>query len=354
MKKCFLFLGGLLFLVFCVLCFPYLTVPKFVEENRLPFQGSYWYNPYQDMDTMWHIANFHAHSKSWGLLTDGRKNHLDSIYKTYKDLGYSIINISNYNKITLKDSTAIPCYEHGFNIFKRHYLCLGAEKVRWLDFFFWQKLKHKQHIINQLKKSSHFVAICHPAFSGSFEPEDFSSLYNYDAIEVFNHYRTSVAHWDSALSSGYYAVLLANDDVHDISNMNETGVCFTVINNDIAFSMPVIEQLKKGVHYGVRVEKKTDESLKVKKLRINNIVRPKKIEIEQDILHVELDKQVKEIRFIGQGGNLKSSFSSTNRASYQFVNDDTYIRIEIFDDEGNYYIFNPVIKQEGTPNNLKH
>jgi len=345
MKKVALFLCGLLFLVFSFLFFPYLTVPKFVEDNRKPFQGNRFYNPYQELDSLWYIANFHAHSNSWGWLTDGRKNHIDSIYKMYKELGYTIINISNYHKITLKDSMAMPSYEHGVNIFKRHQLCLGASKVRWIDFFFWQKLKHKQHIINKLKETSEFVAICHPAFSGSFEPKDFSSLYHYDAIEVFNHYRTSVAHWDSALSSGYYAVLLANDDVHNISKMDETGVCFTVVNNDIDFSKPLIEQLKKGVHYGVRVEKHPNESLEVKKMRIAHIVHPKKIEITHNLLNVELEKPVREIRFIGQGGNIKCSVSDTNQATYPFVPEDTYIRIEVFDWEGNFYIFNPVIKK---------
>jgi hypothetical protein len=344
MKKFALFLCGLILLLLSFLLISYLFVPKFAEEKREPFQGEFFYNPYQNMDTAWYIANFHAHSKSWGFLTDGRKNHLDSIYNMYYDLGYTYINISNYNKITLKDSLSIPCYEHGVNIFKRHQLCIGAKKVMWFDLFFWQKLKHKQHIINQLKETAEFVAISHPAFSGSFEPKDFSSLYNYDAIEVFNHYRISVAHWDSALSSGYYAVLLANDDLHDISKMNETGVCFTIINNDITCSKPVIEQLKKGAHYGVRVALQPNENLEVKRMRMTNLVIPKKIDIVDNFLNVELNKPVKEIRFIGQNGVIKQALLNTHHAAYQFVSEDTYIRIEVFDYEGNFYIFNPVVK----------
>jgi hypothetical protein len=344
MKKFALFLCGLVFFLLSLLLIPYLFVPEFSEEKREPFQGEYLYNPYQNMDSLWYIANFHAHSKSWGFLTDGRKNHLDSIYKLYQDLGYTCINISNYNKITLKDSLSIPCYEHGINIFKRHQLCIGAKKVSWFDLFFWQKLKHKQHILNHLKKTAEFVAVCHPAFSDSYEPKDFSSLYNYDAIEVFNHYRTSIAHWDSALSSGYYAVLLSNDDVHDITKMNETSVCFTIVNNDINHSKPVIEQLKKGLHYGVRVAKLPNENLEIKKTRIANLVFPKKIDVVNNLLNIELNKPVKEIRFIGQNGVVKNSFSDTNQAKYLFVSEDTYIRIEVIDYDGNYYIFNPIVK----------
>ena len=346
MKKFALFLCGLLLLLLSVLFIPYLFVSELSEDTREPFQGEYLYNPYQNMDSLWYIANFHAHSNSWGFLTDGRKNHLDSIYKVYNELGYTYINISNYNKITLKDMLSIPCYEHGVNIYKRHQLCIGAKKVSWFDLFFWQKLKHKQHILNRLRKTAEFVAICHPEFSGSYEPKDFSSLYNYDAIEVFNHYRTSIAHWDSALSSGYYAVLLANDDVHDITKMNETGVCFTVINNDIAGSKPIIEQLKKGVHYGVRVVKQPNESLEVKKTRMANLVTPKTINLVDNLLNVELNKTVKEIRFIGQNGVVKHTLSDTCQATYRFIPEDTYIRIELFDDEGNYYIFNPVIRRD--------
>lgn len=342
MKKFSLFLSGFIVLLLSVLLLPYLFVPKFYEDNRQPFQGEDLYNPYQNMDTLWYVANFHAHSNSWGLLTDGRKNNPDSVINRYLNLGYTLINISNYNKITATDATTIPCYEHGINIYKRHHLCLDASKVCWYDLFFWQKLKHKQHIINKMKESAAFVAICHPAFSNSFEPKDFSSLYNYDAIEVFNHYRTSIAHWDSALSSGYYTVLLANDDVHDIENMSEIGVCFTVINNDAALSKPVIEQLKKGVHYGVRVAKQPNESLEIKKLRIAHLVHPKKIHLIENLLNVILDKPVKEIRFVGQNGVVKQSFSDTDTAFYTFIPDDTYIRVEFFDYEGNYYIFNPV------------
>jgi len=344
MKKIILFLCGFFLLGFSFLFFPYLTVPKFVKDNRLPFKGDSFYNPYQDMDSLWYIANFHAHSNSWGWLTDGRNNNVDSIYKYYKELGYNIINISNYNKITLKDSSALPVYEHGINIFKRHQLCLGATKVRWIDYFFWQKLKHKQHIINKLKETSEFVAICHPTFLGSFEPEDFSSLYGYDAIEVFSHYRNAIAYWDSALSSGYYAVLLANDDVHNISNIDESCVSYTVINNDIDFSKPLLEQLKKGAHYGVRLENYPNEGLEKKKWRIAHTIHPKKIEIAQNLLNVELDKPVKEIRFIGQGGKLKCSFSDTNQATYHFFPEDTYIRLELYTYEGNDYIFNPIVR----------
>jgi hypothetical protein len=344
MKKFALFLCGLVLLLLSILFIPYLFVPEFSEEKREPFHGEFFYNPYQNMDSLWYIANFHAHSKSWGWLTDGHKNHLDSIYKMYYDLGYSYINISNYNKITLKDALEIPCYEHGVNIYKRHQLCIGAKKVKWFDLFFWQRLKHKQYILNQLRETAEFVAICHPAFSNSYEPKDFSSLYNYDAIEVFNHYRTSVAHWDSALSSGYYAVLLSNDDVHDITKMDEINVCFTVINNDIVCSKPVIEQLKKGMHYGVQVAKQLNENLEIKKTRMANLVHPIKIEIVENILDIELNKPVKEIRFIGQHGVTKYSSSDTNHATYLFVSEDTYIRIEVLDYEGNYYIFNPVVK----------
>jgi len=339
----------ILFVGISFLLFPYLISPIYHFSKPQVFAGEQYYNPYQQMDSTWKVCNFHAHSKSWGGLTDGKNTNIDTIFKLYQKMGYAHIGISNYQKITQiekENILSIPAYEHGFNVKKRHHLCLGTDKVSWLDFFFFQTLNHKQFVLNTLKPTSDFLSINHPKFSNGFEEADFTHLSNYDAIEVFNHYRTSISHWDSALSAGYYAVLLANDDMHRLDKMDEVGTNFTVVNTNSLTRNDVIQALKAGRHYGVKAHLKTDENYQVKAKRIANLVHPKNIEVQNDTLFVQFDTMVSVIRFVGQGGQLKDSATFTNTAQYIFKSTDTYIRIEIDDADGNLYLFNPVVRSK--------
>ncbi|MDR1879048.1 MAG: glycosyltransferase family 39 protein [Bacteroidales bacterium] len=329
-----------------LLFIPYFVSPIYDFSEPKPFAGNRYYNPYQEMDTSWMIANFHAHSRSWGGFTDGKHTNIDSIFERYQQMGYTHIGISNYQKITYVDKeniASIPVYEHGFNVKKRHHLCLGAEKVSWLDFFFFQTLSHKQYVLNHLRSTTGFLTVNHPKFANGFEEADFSILSNYDAIEVLNHYRTSVGHWDSALSSGYYAVLLANDDMHKLNKMDEVSVNLTVVNTSSLARYDIIQTLKAGKHYGVKVHLKPDESYRVKTERNANLVHPTSISMQGDTLWVELDTLVSVIRFVGQGGKLKDTTLLSRSAAYIFDTTDTYIRIEIEDKDSNLYLFNPVV-----------
>ena len=306
MKFRFLFsilksLGIIILFLISFLFFPYLISPVYNFSEPQPFSGQKYYNPYQQMDGSWKVCNFHAHSKSWGGLTAGKGTNIDSIFETCQKMGYSHIGISNYqkiNQIERENIASIPTYEHGMNIKKRHHLCLGADKVSWLDFVFYQTLSHKQFVLNYLKPTTDFLVINHPKFSNGFEASDFRYLSNYDAIEVLNHVRRiSITHWDSALSTGYYAVLLANDDMHDVDNMDEVSANFTVINTNSLSRYDIIQALKAGRHYGVKSHLKTNENYQIKSERIANLIHPGKIEMKEDTLAVQLDAMVSVIRF---------------------------------------------------------
>jgi hypothetical protein len=266
-------------------------------------------------------------------------------------MGYDHIGISNYQRIThikKENIASIPVYEHGFNIKKRHHLCLGTDKVSWLDFFFFQTLSHKQFVLNKLKPATDFLVINHPKFSNGFEECDFTCLSNYDAIEVLNHYRTSIPHWDSALSAGYYAVLLANDDMHKLDKMDEISVNFTVVNVNSLSRYDIIQSLKAGRHYGVKAHLKPDENYQIKAERIAHLIHPSAIEMKGDTLLVQLDKAASVIRFVGQGGKLRNEALSTASAQYVFYQTDTYIRIEIEDRDSNLYLFNPIVRTDNS------
>jgi hypothetical protein len=339
-----IFLLGVSFLLF-----PYLISPVYDFSKPQVFEGQKYYNPYQQMDSVWQVCNFHAHSKSWGGVTDGKNTHIDTVFQRYQEMGYAHVGISNYQKITQiekENILSIPAYEHGLNVKKRHHLCLGTDKVVWLDFFFCQTLSHKQFVLNKLKPTADFLTVNHPKFANGFEESDFCYLSNYDAIEVLNHYRTSINHWDSALSSGYYAVLLANDDMHRLDKMDETGTNFTVVNTNILSRCNVVQALKAGRHYGVKAHLKTNENYQLKAERIANLIHLNTCEMQGDTLVVQLDTAVSLIRFVGQCGRLKDSVISTKSAQYIFQPTDTYIRMEIEDADSNLYLFNPVVRTD--------
>jgi 4-amino-4-deoxy-L-arabinose transferase-like glycosyltransferase len=340
-------LGIILVLLVGFLTAPYLVSPVYDFSEPKPFSGEGYYNPYEHIDDAWRLSNFHAHSRSWSGFTDGKNTHIDSILSIYQELGYTHIGISNYQKITAvhsADIASIPVYEHGFNVKKRHHLSLGTDKVSWLDFFLFQTIHHKQYVLNRLRSTSDFLTINHPSFAQGFEASDFSYLSNYDAIEVLNHYRTSLPHWDSALSSGYYAVLLANDDMHKLDRMDEVSVNFTVINTASLARYDILQALKAGRHYGVKVHLTPKENYQIKKERNAHLIHPKVIKMQGDTLFVEMDSVVRAIRFVGQGGEPKDSMLLTDRAYYIFDTTDTYIRMEVQDMDSNLYLFNPIVR----------
>lgn len=332
---------------------PYLASPVYDFVPGKQFSGQYIYNPYQQMQPSWKVANFHAHCKSWGGVTDGKNNSLQSFVDAYKYLGYDYFSVSNYQKIdNVKQADSnlffIPTYEHGVNVKKRHYLILGADRVFWSDFFFWQTLHHKQFMINSLRGNCDFLTINHPKFCNGFQPSDMAKLSNYDAIEVLNHYRTSIAHWDTALSSGYYAVLLGNDDMHHLDSMDEIATNFTVLNVDtIGNRYEIINTLRRGQHFGVKVHReRSTETYLFKKERIANLVLPDSIAVSGDTIHCAFTQTVGTINFIGQGGVLKQESLNTQSAQYVMDTADTYIRIEVYDKDSNLLLFNPIVRSQ--------
>ena len=142
--------------------------PSYSFDEPKPFQGTYLHNPYQNMNpNNWIRANFHAHTRQYGGLTNGRLNTNVMVDSVYSILGFDYIGISDYNKINYYDSANqifVPTYEHGYGIFKIHQLCIGAKKVRRLDYFAFQNLSMKQHTLNRLAKQTRLAIPAHPSF----------------------------------------------------------------------------------------------------------------------------------------------------------------------------------------------
>ena len=330
-------------------------VPSYSFDEPKPFQGSYLHNPYQNMNPdNWVQANFHAHSRQFGGLTNGRVNTNEMIDSVYSSLGFEHVGISDYNKINYYDSvnrSFIPAYEHGYGIFKIHQLCLGAEKVRHLDYFAFQNLSMKQHTLNRLAEHNRLVIPAHPSFvKKGYLIEDMKYLSNYKLMEVLNGFRISTAHWDTALSNGHLVYLVGNDDSHDMTDITDVATRFTMINAPENEAEQLLVALEDGNAVGVDFPVKRDETLKQKIERLkNNLPYITQVELKGDTLLVSASKPIHKVRFIGQEGReLAEAKAEAEMACYVIQPDDNYVRAELKFKDGTTLYLNPITRHESS------
>ena len=327
-------------------------VPSYSFDDPKPFQGSYLHNPYKDMDPdNWIQANFHAHTRQFGGLTNGRINTNEMVDSVYSVLGFDHVGISDYNKINYYDSvnpSFIPTYEHGYGMFKIHQLCVGAKKVRLLDYFAFQNLSMKQHTLNRLEKQTRLAIPAHPSFvKKGYLVEDMKYLSNYKLMEVLNGFRISTAHWDTALSNGHLVYLIANDDSHDVTDITDVATRFTMINAPENESEQLLKSLENGNTVGVDFPIKKDETLEQKICRIEkDLPFITKAELNDDTLLISSSKPFSNIKFIGQEGTELNSQKNKKTACYVIRPEDNYVRAELRFKDGTTLYLNPITRHE--------
>ena len=346
--KALLFIIIILVFIFTL---KYLTSPYYVFPEPKPFSGEELFNPYEGIDSIyWRKGNFQIQSEAWGGITDGRKNTNEAIDSIYSLLDYDIIATSDYQKINSYGEdcdTYIPVYEHGYGIYKNHHVMIGADRVVWKDYPIIHTIHHKQHMLNTLRSTCELVFIAHPKYTGGWVPEDMTWITNYDGIEVLNGFRVSLAHWDAALSAGKNMRILADDDAHDISNINEIGNYATIIYSPVLHGDSIVSAMKAGRSYGASIYRTWGEPMDEKIEKALNLPKLTKVELKGDTLIVAVNKMAREISFIGQGGALLDSITNVSEARYVIRENDTYVRAEIeFPNLTTYYL-NPVIRYDG-------
>lgn len=332
--------------VLTILTIPYVIAPVYDFPEPKPFSGKYWINPYSTLDTsmVWRKANFHLHSVAWAGTTDGSTeiHQLDSIYSS---LGYDVVSLSNYHKtdtLSPRDSLFIPTYEHGYNIQKTHQLSIGAHEIDWFDCILPQTLSVKQYVIQRMRDRSDVVTVAHPSFGRpSYYESDMSYLQGYHCMEVYNHYRTSYNHWDSALTAGIPVWCVGNDDSHNGLDAGETGVCWTMI----ASSNRTRTDITRAMFEGRTIAMKGIHGIVDNGLKSMNVIQNQL----GDTLHVELTAKADSIEIIGQGGRKKGVYKNQQSLSYQLKPDDTYIRLKVHTAE-NQMLLNPIFRSERVRN----
>ena len=334
-------------------------VPVYVFDEPVPFHGDYLLNPYQDIDsTYWKCCNFHGHTRQYGGMTNGRNNG-NAIYDSmYRMFGYDHVGISDYNKVNGyedgRDPGFIPGYEHGYNAWKTHQLCLGTKKVRRIDYFFFQTLSHKQHMLNKLCEQNRVVTVAHPSFvKGSYNVRDMKYLSNYRIMEVLNGFVDSPEHWDMALSNGHLVYLIADDDTHDVLKVNDIAMRITYLNAKENDANQLYDALLAGKAVGIHFNVDWDETMDEKLARFKrDIPYLNSARLDGDEFTVNVTKCIKRVRFIGQDGEVlknvkyKRNVDSVYTASYRIQPSDRYVRtvIQFFDNSTMW--LNPVTRHE--------
>ena len=331
-------------------CFLTLVVsPVYDFPESKPFEGAVWHNPYADVDDFhWRLGNFQIQSAAWGGVTNGQNNPSDRVFDVYKRLGYEVITISDYMQINgyhLDDVPWIPVYEHGYGLQKTHQVCIGAHDVVALDYPLFQTLNSKQYILQKLSESADIVAIAHPSVRNAYRLSDMEKLTHVELIEALSNFQHSLAHWDAALSAGKPLYLLANDDTHNLDNPFDYGKVATVVHCDTVNTAHVVSGLRKGIAYGIAVHTPDSENHERKVERFRDLPHLADVRIENDTLTVEADRQIAEVRFIGQNGRVQSTLQPDSAlAHYALAGDDTYIRVEIDIAPGHTLYTNPVYR----------
>jgi len=349
MKIFKIFIRSLLTLLLTYVALPYLISPVYNYPDPAPFSGKNYYNPYSDIQSLVpYKGNFHCHSNSWGLLTDGRSenNSPEKILKEYAFYGYDITGISDY--MSINPYSSVPEYEHGMGVKKTHQVIIGAESVLWIDFMLPHKTNHKQFILNILKDSNNVVMLSHPSWNNAYQPEDVKNLRNFDCMEILSTNRESVALWDTALSAGRPVFMMMNDDGHNAVNPDVTGRIFNLIYAKDKTTASVIDALKNGRNAGYEIPL---SSITVQQKKYHDeLVKLNSVNIVNDTLTIVFSDSLKTLRLKGQGGVLLAKKDSVSRIIHPIDEFDSYIRCEAEMYNGTRIFLNPIIKTDQISN----
>jgi hypothetical protein len=320
-----------------VLLLPFTVVPAYDPPAPTPFTGARWYNPYATLGPTWQRANFHAHSHAWGGLTNGHQS-IDEVRAAYVQRGYTVIGLSNYHRTdrAAGDTAFLAIYEHGFSIKKSHQLIIGARRVMHLDFPLWQNRDAKQYLLSRLRDTAALTAIVHPYMRTGYTPEELTLLGGFDLLEVRSHWDDASRWWDAVLTAGNPVWGIGNDDVHDVSRPQETGVVWTMVNAPTNAPRDILAALRRGAMVVVEGQRGPVS------------VRVEQLAVRGDTLTVTFDQVVAEVQVIADSGAVRARQPNTASLSYVMQPGDHYARVVATTPTGMLYL-NPVIRTDSVP-----
>lgn len=313
--------------------------PIYDFAEPTPFTGPDIYNPYEGLDTThcWRRANFHTHTRVEGPLNECDYTAAET-YDIYSELGYDILGFSNHNLITehpIADSLQMNIYEHGYNVMNYHLLVFGSERVWHFDNMTPMLISQQQFQIEMLREDSDLIEINHPHRTSVLDRKAFSLLANYDIVELTSG-RGIIEneHWDWALSAGHYCHGLLNDDLHFPDETSKIAVRTSFLCVPTAAYDDVVEVLRRGCFYSMRVPDYGDGDWQIKRLANMSLPEITDIGLRGDTVHIALSEVADSVKFVGQDHTILLVERNVDRAQYVMRDEDSYVRImAFFDDE---------------------
>jgi hypothetical protein len=326
----------LLLVIFTVLILSYSQTVIYDFPPPKPFAGSHWYSPYEDLPADRFRINLHGHSRAWGGLTNGADTP-EALQRAYADSGYTVAGLSNYHKISPPtpglDLVDIPLYEHGYNVFKSHRLAIDAHDVSWFDYPLFQWTSHRQHLIDDVKKTASLVCVNHPKVRNGHPKSDLRLLTGYDLMEVRTAYGWFAEWWDTALSAGRPVFLLVNDDTHLVAR--QSFWAWTVVYGKSRDKAGILDGLSSGAAIGVSCEKWARCDVYLDSLTVKG-----------DRLQAFFSDTLEHIQVTGQDGRQLTESFNTDRIAYTLQDNDPYARVS-GSRAGQVIWLNPVIRYNG-------
>ena len=328
--------GSLILFVLFVASLFYINTTIYNFPEPKAFLGEKIFNPYENLPDSSYRANFHAHTVAWKSVTNGHNSEQD-VFEEYTKRGYDIAGISNYHKISTygKQFTDlyVPVYEHGYNIFKSHYLAINSPKVSYFDYPLYQLTSHKQKIIENIKANGAMIAMAHPKFAGGRYFSDMQHLVGYEFTEVLNHYRVSEEHWDAALSAGRLTWIMGDDDTHDLVK-EPTFRIWNIIYSNERHPDSVMQSMRRGQNYAIWSHNGLcDNSLE-------------SCSVDSSEVSFCLSEKADSIVLKGQNGKVLKKVMDSYAISYPMRDEDTYVRMVAYNVNSHLYT-NPIIRMNG-------
>lgn len=342
-----IFFGTIFFIATILFLFD-LYLPVYKTPAQYKFSGNGYYNPYKNYDNAtYYRSNFHV--------------MLPEALKTYNDLEYG------YALTTLPYRTSNNVYYnfpklYGYlyfgTFFKPTFILYGYEKSRvqgnakygGTSMKVWSKsfngVQFKMNSNKPLKKrtANNMIALAYPAYIESINIDLMPKLTGYNLIEILYGDVKSLYHWDTALSNGRPAFLMASDKLIDdfkenSSNFNNFAKSITMIPVNPATDnvSEIYQALKTGAAYAYNLSDNiTSLSIPDKLNALNNLPYLTSMQINNNELTIILNKNVDKIVFSADFGKVVKEEKNVSKASYT-----------ITDNESTMY-FNPVIKSENS------
>lgn len=295
-------------------------------------------------------GNTHLHT----TISDGHMEP-EEVFKKYKENGYSFVVLTdhikyfNSDRYNSDDFIVLPGVElhveHNFEDNRDHHITGLYDPSKGSTFSDGHQfqvppisgygLDEAQGRIDILKNNANLAIYAHPVWS-RVEPENLFCLNNFDAVEIWNNEcdfwsnsGDGSFHWDYLLKKGRRVNGIACDDLHQKDPRSMGG--YIMVQADKLDNASIVKAIRDGDYYSSTGPEIDD------------------FHIEGDVLYAS-GSESKKISFMSNARNRsysgKTCNDSISSAEHKLMGDETYVRVEFRDFDGNRAWSNPIYIKE--------